>query len=628
MSAAPLPPEPGPDLEAEAGARVLGGRYVLLELLSHGELGGVHLGRDRVQNRSVEVKLLSATAAASAPVVAQLRSRARRMFGIRHPHVASVYDEALDEDGLPFFVTEHVEGRNLHHMQGDPRLTGAAVQAIAHQLAQGLAALHSRSVVHGAVTPGNVVWLDDEAQPDHVKLVDRELSPGDGDALGMQAAQGYRPPGARTPDEAGDLYGLGVVVYELCTGRLPWADPDLPPRMRGEDLPIAVSEAFEAIVLDLVSHDPAARSAGAPALIDRLVQAGAVPLPAPRPPPARHDPPEDELEFADHWVEPDNSELTRFRPVQDGPPTPATSDLPPEPPELAAAEFFAQASAPATRPRSGPSPASAAPPPAPPPAPNLAPPVPVASASESLELTPTPAGATAALEARRAAQRAARARQEASLRTWRLVGGLIVAALLLLLIWRLSTEPASPPTDPPAPAETPAATAQRQPEPLPAAVTLDRTVDPSTPARTDDPTLARTDPVRTADTTLARTDPTLARTADPPPREPADDPAPDPARTGLPEQLSAAEFRRLMLRANRLVSTRDCYRTHTTTPDRSLEMVAIVGPAGRVQKLRADPGPLADCLRKVVRGLDFPAAQKSAQHIFVFHNPDALDASR
>ena len=98
---------------------------------------------------------------------------------------------------------------------------------------------------------------------------------------------------------------------------------------------------------------------------------------------------------------------------------------------------------------------------------------------------------------------------------------------------------------------------------------------------------------------------------------------PQPAgTTDLPEQLSAGEFRKVLLRANRLASTRTCYRKHTTGPDRSVELIAVVAPEGRVQKLKIDRGPLGDCLRKIVNGLEFSAAQKSAQHNFVFHHPD------
>ena len=668
IASAPVAPETGPDLEAEVGARVLGGRYVLLELLSHGDLGGVYLGRDRVQNRSIEVKHLSPGAAESAATVGYLRSRARRMFGIRHASVASVFDENLDEEGVPFFVTEHIEGRNLHHMQGDARLTGAAVQAIALQLAEGLAALHGRSVVHGAVTPGNVVWIEDDTRPVQVKLVDREVSPGNGDA-------GYRSPGAQSspPDEAGDLYALGAVVYELCTGRLPWADPDSEPRLRGEDLPITVTEAFEVILLDLLKPDPSARNAGARALCERLTTIVGPPMPRPALPrvePAA--PSADEFAaFADEWLDanPADAELTRFRPVEDGPaaappiaprPTPPTPpplqadpddvlDADIEPQSLNSAEYTElgvhdlaalSASALAAAPRTNSSAAS------------------TASGSSSSSLISSSSALTAALarssatlpgtepsdpfgapepEPRSFVVREPQAPEPAVIAEpaptpvplaqpprapWRVIATVVIVVLLLIVLWQLMRAP--PASEAPietTPIATPQTTARVVPAPLPERpieTTLARTHEPAplpAPDREPTPTVAEAPDTKVDPGTAA---------------DPAPDLAPDSAvnaavagtAADLPEQLSAGEFRKILLRANRLASTRNCYRKHTPGPDRSVELIAIVSAEGRVDKLKMERTPLADCLRKIVNDLDFSAAQKSAQHNFVFHHPD------
>ncbi len=646
IASAPVAPEPGPDLEAEVGARVLGGRYVLLELLSHGDLGGVYLGRDRVQNRSVEVKHLSPGAAESAATVSYLRSRARRMFGIRHANVASVFDENLDEDGIPFFVTEHIEGRNLHHMQGDPRLTGAAVQAITLQLAEGLAALHGRSVVHGAVTPGNIVWIEDETRPAQVKLVDREVSPGSGDA-------GYRSPVAQhsPPDEAGDLYALGAVVYELCTGRLPWADPNLEPRLRGEDLPVTVTEAFEVILLDLVKPDPSARSAGARALVERLTTiVGPPPRPAlPRVEQAAPSP-DEFAAFADEWLEanPADAELTRFRPVEDGPaasppPTPppayddpddvVSADI--EPQSLNSAEYTElgvhdlaalSASALPTAPRrtSAASTSSGS--------------STDALASSSSALTAAVARSSATLtgsepsdfiipeqEPRSFAVRENRAPEpivtaepapvpvplaQPPRAPWRVIATVVIVVLLLIVLWQLlRAPPASETPVETTPIATPQTTARVVPAPLPerpVETTLARTHE-STPLPAA-PTVAEAPDTRVDTNTAAEPAADLAAVVD--------------TAADLPEQLSAGEFRKILLRANRLASTRNCYRKHTPGPDRSVELIAIVSPEGRVDKLKMERNPLGDCLRKIVNGLDFSAAQKSAQHNFVFHHPD------
>lgn len=95
----------------------------------------------------------------------------------------------------------------------------------------------------------------------------------------------------------------------------------------------------------------------------------------------------------------------------------------------------------------------------------------------------------------------------------------------------------------------------------------------------------------------------------------------DGAGEGLPDQLSAGEFRRLMLRSNRSQAVRTCYRRHARPGEEEVAIIATVNAAGRVHKLRLDPAiPLADCLRRVVLDLDFPPAARSAQHNFIFRN--------
>lgn len=83
-------------------------------------------------------------------------------------------------------------------------------------------------------------------------------------------------------------------------------------------------------------------------------------------------------------------------------------------------------------------------------------------------------------------------------------------------------------------------------------------------------------------------------------------------------QLSAAEFRKILLRTNRSQRARTCYQRHGGG---DVDVVALVGRGGRVQKLRMDDSPLADCLRKIVVRLEFPPAERQAQHNFVFHPP-------
>ena len=112
----------------------------------------------------------------------------------------------------------------------------------------------------------------------------------------------------------------------------------------------------------------------------------------------------------------------------------------------------------------------------------------------------------------------------------------------------------------------------------------------------------------------------------------APEPAPEPASADEPEavqaivdgarqQVSAHEFRQIMLRSNRSPAIVKCYVQHTAGVEQKVEVVVRVSSRGRVQKLKIDEGPLGDCIKQVVERLEFPRAAESAQHQFVFRTP-------
>jgi serine/threonine protein kinase len=185
------------------------------------EQGSVYLGRDTHSNRPVEVKILASEAATTA-AVDRFRERSRRMLGLSHPGIAAVLGEGITENGLPFVVMEHRAGRNLHHLQGDPRLAWPAPAAVVRQLAEALAALHALGVVHGAVTPGNVVWIEDAGTSPRVQLVDREFDlPPTHEFAAFEARGSFGPqsdtrstPGDAPPGD--DLHALGKPSSTSC----------------------------------------------------------------------------------------------------------------------------------------------------------------------------------------------------------------------------------------------------------------------------------------------------------------------------------------------------------------------------------------------------------------------------
>ncbi|MBL9106746.1 MAG: hypothetical protein JNL82_37840 [Myxococcales bacterium] len=283
---APEEPQAGPAAQAEASSdlcgRLVGARYDVRELRSHGEKAAVYLGFDRNYGRLVDLRFSAPQAIEAGDDV---RGRARRRMGVRHVHLAALQGEGLTEGGLHYVAMEHVEGRNLHHMIGDPRLTWPAVHAIGTQVAEALVALHGAWVVHGAVHPGNLVWVEhaDERAVD-VKLVDLDVS---------GAAAAYGPPGIAgvEADTSADVFALAVTLYELCTGKLP--DPGLA-ALAHADAPAWFAELLRGVLQGGLSL-PSARAllaslrqsggetsaliAAAPLVVPR---AESVPVPLPR----------------------------------------------------------------------------------------------------------------------------------------------------------------------------------------------------------------------------------------------------------------------------------------------------------------------------------------------------------
>ncbi|HEY8376278.1 MAG TPA: protein kinase, partial [Nannocystis sp.] len=165
--AVPTPRPVDIELLADLRGHVLGGRYVLVELLGSGDLGCIYSGRDQVSGQPIAVKVLASTE--HREVVARIAERARRRLGVRHPCVAAVLAEG-SIGGLWYAVMEHAPGKNLYHAAGEARFEGAGLLALVAQLAEGLATLHALGAPHGAISPHNLVGSEAG-----VKLVDLDV---------------------------------------------------------------------------------------------------------------------------------------------------------------------------------------------------------------------------------------------------------------------------------------------------------------------------------------------------------------------------------------------------------------------------------------------------------------------
>ncbi len=255
-----------------ASGRVIAGRYEILDRISEGGMATVYRARRLADGAVVALKVLREQYSGDAEFVERFQREARAVSQLRHPCMVEVYDSGADGP-VHYIAMEYVEGSNLkEYLRREGRLAPERALRIAAQVADALAHAHAHGIVHRDVKPQNILLTADG----QVKVADfgiaRALSAATithtGTVLG--SVQYLSPEQARggAVGEAADLYALGVVLYEMVTGRLPFEDDapialalahihrdPPPPRSLVPDLP----ERVEGIILRALRKSPADR---------------------------------------------------------------------------------------------------------------------------------------------------------------------------------------------------------------------------------------------------------------------------------------------------------------------------------------------------------------------------------
>ena len=208
------------------------GRYRVVEAIGAGGMGEVYRARDEQLNRDVAVKCLSSTTPDASR--GRMRREAYALSKLNHPNIATVHDFG-HEDGVDYVVMELIRGRSLADRLEDGPIPIAEAVAIAGQVAAGLEDAHAHGVVHRDLKPGNVM-LTERGQ---VKVVDFGVAwhaPDLGDQTMTSAQAGpisgtlpYMAPEqirGDQPDARADVWSLGVLLFELVTGRRPFDPPN------------------------------------------------------------------------------------------------------------------------------------------------------------------------------------------------------------------------------------------------------------------------------------------------------------------------------------------------------------------------------------------------------------------
>jgi len=286
-----------------AGTRL--GPYEVVAPLGAGGMGEVYRARDTRLGREVAVKVMREGAIHDAEARRRFRGEAVALCRLSHPNVATVFDLGAEGD-TDFLVMELIPGVNLAERLREAPLPVTEVLPLSLQLAEGLAAAHQGGIVHRdlkpaniRVTPGGRLKVVDFGLavelPSAASLEEMATITVDGRTAGTLAYMAPEMLGGARADARSDVYALGVVLYELATGRHPFpagnvvellnaiANRAAPaPRSVRPELP----EGLDAVILGAMHRDPARRPASATEVLEalRALAAGAVPRPAPRPP--------------------------------------------------------------------------------------------------------------------------------------------------------------------------------------------------------------------------------------------------------------------------------------------------------------------------------------------------------
>lgn len=215
--------------------RQFGGRYRLVRYIASGGMAEVWEGHDAVLSRPVAIKVLLAHLATDHTVLERFRREAVTAAGLAHPGVIATYDTGVDH-GTAWIVMELVRGRTLRQLMTERgAMDPALVLRIAVQITDALAHAHRTGLVHRDIKPGNVLLSEDEGPVPRAKVADFGIAKA-AEGLGLDLTRPgivlgtpkYLSPEqveGIEPDPRSDLYSLGVVLFEMLTGRPPFCGP-------------------------------------------------------------------------------------------------------------------------------------------------------------------------------------------------------------------------------------------------------------------------------------------------------------------------------------------------------------------------------------------------------------------
>jgi tRNA A-37 threonylcarbamoyl transferase component Bud32 len=292
----------GTELVSVADPRLgtlIGGRYVLEEVIGEGGMAVVYRARATNQDRVVAIKILRNVLAQSEKVLERFKREARNARRLSHPNIIEVLEDGETSDGSWYLAMELLEGRSLGEIVAPGAMDLARAMPIMIQVARAIARAHDLDIVHRDLKPDNIFILRKSDGTDMVKLLDFGISRSKIDARLTSKGDVFGTPEYMAPEQISgretgsfsDLYALGIVFYEMVVGKVPFSAKD-PATLFAKHLETPppdpslfnsrIPRGLSVLILELLEKDPAKRPVDAHRVHQTLLDlASARELPVP-----------------------------------------------------------------------------------------------------------------------------------------------------------------------------------------------------------------------------------------------------------------------------------------------------------------------------------------------------------
>jgi serine/threonine protein kinase len=253
------------------------GKYTIIEELAQGGMAAVFLARDTMLDRTVALKIIHPHLAGNPGFAERFRREARMVSSLRHPNIVQLYDFDV-RDGQPFMVMEYLDGGSLKDRLDRMRARGETIPLteiarLLEPLAGALDYAHAQGAIHRDIKPANILFTaaDEPVITDFGvarMLGDTNSVTVAGSVIGSPTYMSPEQAAGKPVDARGDTYSLGVILYQMAAGRVPFefdsptrvmaahlGDPTPPPREFNPNLP----EIVQPVILRAMAKNPAYR---------------------------------------------------------------------------------------------------------------------------------------------------------------------------------------------------------------------------------------------------------------------------------------------------------------------------------------------------------------------------------